>query len=366
MDKSTQRDLIEVQEQWPIPHIMDCLLAALRGVGPALAFGATSQQFVDPEIAVVIPTSGSTGLSKEVALSARALLASAEASRARIGGKSGQRWSLLLQLNHIAGVNVLVRSLNLGTIPLDYRTSQKYSPAEFTAIVPTQLHRAIHTDPALLEHLQLAEKVLVGGAAAEIDLIAAARNLGINVVTTYGMSETCGGCVYDRVPLSGVELRTSSNGNIELKGAMTASGYLNAPELWDEVFHDGWFTSSDLGSIENGVLTVLGRSDDQIISGGEKISLAKVESEAHSLFPNQQFIAIAIPDAEWGQKLILVSNQTIEMETLKSQLRNSLGVHTIPKEFHRIETLPRTSIDKPDRIQLQRMINEATRQKEQE
>ena len=366
MDKSTQRELIEVPEQWPIPQIMDSLLAALRGVGPALAFGATSQQFVDPEIAVVIPTSGSTGSAKEVALSARALLASAEASRARIGGQSGQRWSLLLQLNHIAGVNVLVRSLNLGTIPLDYRHSQKYATAEFTAIVPTQLHRAIHTDPTLLEHLQLAEKVLVGGAAAEKDLITAARNLGINVVTTYGMSETCGGCVYDLVPLSGVELRTTSSGTIELKGAMIASGYLNAPEKWNEVFHDGWFTTSDLGSIENGVLTVLGRSDDQIISGGEKISLPTVESEAHSLFPSQDFIAIAIPDAQWGQKLILVSNQTMEIERLKSQLRIKLGAHAIPKEFHRIATLPRTSIDKPDRIQLQRMINEETRQKEQE
>ena len=220
MVNKSPRELLQVPSAWSTTHTLEALDAALTGTGPALAFGPTHYSEVDSQIAVVIPTSGSTGSAKEVALTADALLASARASHTYLGAQRGERWSLLLPTHHIAGVNVLVRALALQSDLSD-------DDFEYTSIVPTQLFRALQERGRFLVSLQNAKAVLVGGAATSAELLKSARESGINVVTTYGMSEMSGGCVYNNDPLPGVEVEIRDSGAIALRGPMQASQYLS-------------------------------------------------------------------------------------------------------------------------------------------
>jgi O-succinylbenzoic acid--CoA ligase len=356
MDKSAQRELIKVGEEWSIPQISQALDGALHNSSPALGFGATNRTHVDASIALVLATSGSTGLAKEVALSASALIASATAAHQRLKANPGERWSLLLPVTHIAGINVLIRALELGTDPVDNRDRDDYQDAEYISIVPTQLHRALTGDLKLLKHLRAAKAVLVGGAATALPMIEHAKNQKIQITTTYGMTEMCGGCIYDQTPLAGVDMRVNENGAIQLRGAVMASGYLNQPDLWREAIIDGWFTTGDIGEINAGKLQVLGRNDDQIISGGKKISLGLIEIEVMAIFPNQKFMAFSLPDAEWGERLCLASDQPIETEQIIALIRGKFGGYAVPKEFHQLESLPTKGIDKPDRNRLRALF----------
>ena len=345
MNENHPREVLPISPEWSIPQVAEALFRALSGAGPALAFAPIGTTTVTPDIAVIIPTSGSTGAPKEVALSAAALISSARASHKFLGAQSGDRWSLLLPINHIAGVNVLVRALELGVQPVGI-----VDEADFTAIVPTQLQRALTGDEKLLTHLKNCKAVLVGGAATAEQLIIDAKAAGLNIVTTYGMSEMSGGCIYNHTPLHGVDVRISDSGNIQLKGPMMAESYLNNLELWTALTSDGWFTTSDLGELVDGKLFVLGRTDDQIISGGEKISLGAIENLLHAEFVEQGFIAFGVPDLEWGTKLVIASNTQIDIEAVRSITRAQFGAHAVPKDFITLENLPLTTLGKPDRL----------------
>ena len=288
MEQNAQRELRSANPEWTVSESMARIAKALVSDGPALAFGHTNLTQVPARISAVISTTGSSGPSKEVGLTASALLSSARASNKALGAEFGNSWSLLLPLTHIAGINVLVRALELGTEPIDLRNHQgEYPRADFTAIVPTQLFNALNGDAQLLKHLVEAKAVLVGGAALTTELHLQAENAGINIVVTYGMTETSGGCVYNGVPLEGVEVSITPENRIAIKGTVLAHTYLGAEALWDTQFKDGWFHSSDLGRIENEKLIVEGRSDDVIISGGENISLSAIESSLHAHFPHK-------------------------------------------------------------------------------
>ena len=350
-----------------LPTLMVALAKALAGEGPALGFGDVTSTDVPERIAIVTTTTGSTAKPKEVGLSGSALLSSARASHAYLGADFGQVWSLLLPLTHIAGVNVLVRSLELGTMPIDLRDSvshkgharQKklYAKADFTAIVPTQLFRALHGEIELLEHLRNCEAVLVGGAALAQSLAASAKEAGINIVATYGMSETSGGCVYDGQPLSGVEVKII-DGAIAFRGSTLATTYINQEKVWEESMKDGWFVSSDHGSFVNGRLEVLGRADDVIVSGGEKISLNAIEETLKAHFTGVEFAAFAIPDQEWGSTLhvAIASNTLISDAEISSLLVQTFGDVAKPKGIHRIPELPLMGIGKIDRDALVQLV----------
>ncbi|MEN9324947.1 MAG: hypothetical protein RL414_701 [Actinomycetota bacterium] len=349
MDKT--RKLTLVSAEWEIPQVMEALSAALDGSGPALAFGQTQRTEVPAECAVVIPTSGSTGEPKEVALSAAALRASARASHVFLGAKDGEIWSLLLPISHIAGVNVLVRALELGTPVADLADH-----ADYTAIVPTQLHRALHGETQLLHHLQGAKAVLVGGASSSESLLEMARAAGITTVTTYGMSEMSGGCIYNNIPLDGVEVEINSDGAIQLSGPMQAMGYLNASQLWSASTNDKWFITGDGGEIRDGKIFVTGRLDDQINTGGKKIALSVIDNFLHDKFPRQRFASLAIPDAEWGEKFVLVVDGSLDANLIKDALREEFGAHAVPKELRFNTEIPLISIGKPDRKKLRELF----------
>jgi O-succinylbenzoic acid--CoA ligase len=317
------------------------------GDGPTLGFGEISSEFAPNNAAVAIGTSGTTGSSKEVLLTSTALISSARASNKFIGAQSGHTWSLLLPLTHIAAVNVIVRSMELGTTPIDLRNFEgEYPKAELTAIVPTQLFRALNGDQRLLNHLKSAKAVLVGGAALSQSLRNQAELAGIKVVTTYGMTETCGGCVYDGTALDGVEIKIR-NGKICIKGPVLASSI---------AVNDDWFETNDLGEYENDRLVVIGRADDVIISGGENLSLNAVENSLGIAFPDTQFAAFAIEDPQWGQSLQIAVVGAVSEDQIAAHLEKDLGVFAKPKGVHRMTSLPLLGIGKVDRKSLSRGI----------
>ena len=294
---------------------------------------------------VIVNTTGSSGINKRVQLSMDAISASADLSNARINANPGDVWSLLLPMNHIAGLNVLARAQKLGSTVVEVD-----GKADYTAIVPTQLHRALFGDHKLLEHLQNCKTVLVGGSPASKVLLDAASKAGISVITTYGMTETSGGCVYNKKALTGVSVKVDESSRLMIKGPILASGYENNQELWSQHFKDGWFVTSDLGKIMGDEIEIIGRIDDVVITGGENVSLAAIENELITSLPGIRFLATAIPDAEWGQKICLISNSEIDNDQISELLKTTLGKQFVPKEFLVMSQIPEIGIGKPDRV----------------
>ncbi|CAI3802977.1 AMP-binding protein [Pseudarthrobacter sp. MM222] len=312
-----------------IEPALAALAAALRGEGPAVELsagpdGAPVVEFVETpgfeDAAVVVRTSGSTGTPKATVLTVDALAASSMATALALKGEG--QWLLALPVQYVAGVQVLVRSLFAGTRPWVMDLSGGFTPEAFTAaaleltdkirftsLVPTQLQRLLDSPSAdTLAVLRRFNGVLLGGAPAAPELLASARAAGVRVVTTYGSAETCGGCVYDGVPLDGVEVRLAADGRILLGGATVAAGYLDAPELTAEAFvEDGgvrWYRTNDLGELDrDGSLVVAGRADDVVITGGVKVSAGHVQAELEKLDGVLAAFVAGVPSAEWGQAL---------------------------------------------------------------
>ena len=351
MDTSSHREVRSLEPTHTLAEYVSALEKALTSNAPALGCGPIHSTSVPPNISLLVATSGSTGAPKEIALTANALVASAKASNKYLGATKGDTWSLLLPLTHIAGINVLMRALQLETTLIDMRNHQgTYSHADFTAIVPTQLFSALHEDPELLKHLQGAKAVLVGGASLSAQLRTQGVNAGINIITTYGMSETCGGCVYDGNALEGVSFAITEDGRIKISG----------PVLAEVEKENGWFITNDLGKIVVGKLEVLGRSDDVIISGGENISLSAIENEISKKFPEVKSVAFAKSDSRWGQALhVAVQSRD---ESIKKQiidlLGQTIGAHAKPKSVILLDKHPLIGVGKIDRVSLAKMVDE--------
>jgi O-succinylbenzoic acid--CoA ligase len=342
MVSSVKRKVRTIDTSWSTPQFLEAMLHALTGDGPALSNTDLGTIDIDAKIALVVTTSGSTGDPKAVALSANSLISNAKATHKFLGANIGERWSLLLPTSHIAGLNILIRSIELGTELVSVN-----SKADYTAIVPTQLHRALNGDTQLLEHLKGCKAVLVGGGALDSELHNQATDSGIKVVTTYGMTETSGGVVYNGTPLEGVTIEIR-DGLIAIKAPQVALGYLNS----EFPIHDGWFITKDRGEFTHGHLTVFGRIDDQIISGGEKISLSAIENFLQSEFSSLEIVAFAKSDKEWGEKLCIATTQSIDLNDLQGRLRGKFGAHASPKELIKVSAIPYLGIGKPDRKKL--------------
>ena len=343
MDNSSQRKILRVSPACEIPQLAGEITSALVGDGPTLGFGEITSEFAAHYAAVVIGTSGSSGAAKEVALTATALISSARASNKFINAKPGDTWSLLLPLTHIAAVNVIVRAIELGTLPMDVRNCEgDYPKADYTSIVPTQLFRALNGDQRLLDHLKSAKAVLVGGAALSQSIRNQAELAGIKVITTYGMTETCGGCVYDGELLDGVD--------VEIRGGKI---FIRGPILASSVSLDaGWYETSDLGELDNGKLKVIGRADDVIITGGENLSLNAVEASLNGAFPAIEFAAFAVEDPQWGQSLQIAVVGSVLDDEIIAHLEKDLGAFAKPKGIHHLASLPLLGIGKVDRKSL--------------
>ena len=364
-----------------IEPALKALADALHGEGPAveLSAGPGGDVVVSAvqtpgyeDAAVVVRTSGSTGTPKATVLTVDALAASSVATAFALRGEG--QWLLALPVQYVAGVQVLVRSLFAGTRPWAMDMSSGFTPEAFTAaalemtdkirftsLVPTQLRRLLDSpSDETLAVLRRFNGVLLGGGPVSPELLAAARDAGVRVVTTYGAAETCGGCVYDGVPLEDVLVRVEADGRILLGGATIAAGYLDAPELSAEAFveDDGvrWYRTNDLGEVDAaGKLTVLGRADDVVITGGVKVSAAHVQAELEKLDGVLAAFVAGVPSAEWGQALAAYvaladsSPEGIRDFTSGAAWAPALGALT-PKTVLAAGELPMLPNGKPDRL----------------
>jgi o-succinylbenzoate---CoA ligase len=319
---------------------------------------------VADDTAVVIATSGSTGQPKGVELSAAALLHSARASLARVGAAAGERWLCCLPTTHIAGIQVLIRSIVSETEPvvagrLDADVMNA-SGCAHVSIVPTQLRRLLAGERPPSAWAGGFRSVLLGGAAAPAGLVEAARRAGIPVVTTYGMSETCGGCVYDGVPLDGVSAGPGDDGRIRITGPVLFSGYRLRPDLTTAALDGAWFVTSDLGAVDaSGRLTVRGRADDVINTGGEKVVAAEVAAAIETCPGVSEAAVVGRPDAEWGERVTAVvvpvnPADPPSLDLLCRHVQKRLPRYAAPRELVLLDALPMLPSGKPDLEALRR------------
>ncbi|PKH43893.1 AMP-dependent synthetase [Nocardioides alpinus] len=308
---------------------------------------------------LLIQTSGSTGRPKGVVIPRRALLASVEASARRLG-ESG-RWLLALPSSYVAGVQVIVRSLVAGHEPIVVEgldigraaASDHTDTPVFVSLVPTQLHR-IMGDTEQLAALAHCHTVLVGGGGLDADLRRRAEEHGVRLVSTYGSSETSGGCVYDGLPLDGVAVTIGAEGRVRIAGPTLFSHYDADPALTAETVVDGWFLTSDAGRFdEDGRLQILGRIDDVVISGGVKIPVEVVAERLRQHLLVDEAEVFGIPDAEWGQRLVAVVVGTADEPDLRDWISMVHPRSWAPRDFVWVPSLPLLPNGKVDRQALQ-------------
>lgn len=387
-DQLALRAIPAFDRAWLVAALED----ALSGGAPVLPLadpesGGPSEQEVDairalalPEgTAVVVRTSGSSGIPKAVALSAEALRASAVATHEALGGPG--QWLVTLPAHLISGLQMLVRSAVSGIDPVFVSAAQKNSAeaileaaAEMThdrsyvSLVPVQLSRLLdlaERDEDAADILKSFDGVLVGGQAISLDLRRRAHALGVKLRRSYGMTETAGGCVYDGVEIGETRVRIRG-GEVQLAGPHLALGYLGDDALTAEKFiidHDRagtptrWYRTGDAGELLGGMLTVTGRLDRVIISGGVNVSLDEIERVTHEFPGWESAVALSTEHPEWGERPTLV----VEMEAddaagaarasfdeVRAAIHNELGAAAAPEWANEIETLPRVVGGKPD------------------
>jgi o-succinylbenzoate---CoA ligase len=305
---------------------------------------------------LVISTSGSSGAPKQVLLGRAAALASAGASSARLGA-TGQ-WLLALPSSYVAGFNVVVRSLLAGHRPAvlgDRTPAEVVTDGAFVSVVPTQLHRWLDS-PDDRAALARCHTVLVGGGPVDASLRARAEEAGVRAVATYGSAETCGGCVYDGLPLDGVGLALAADGRIRIGGPTLFDGYLEDPAATRTALVDGWFVTSDAGRLdEDGRLRVLGRVDDMVVSGGVNVPAAAVAARLREHPAVAAAEVVGLPDAEWGNRVVAVLTLVEPVETLSLEAARDwvAAVHPrawAPREVLVVPALPMLANGKVDRL----------------
>ena len=427
----TTRPLHAVLVERTGPRLVELLAAALDGSGPAIlpldaglpaarlndlitTFAPDTVEVPGGETtvrsgqgkrvaegtAVIIGTSGSTGTPKGVELSAAALLYSARASLARVGARPGERWLCCLPGTYIAGIQVLVRSLVGDTEPVLAEQADAEtviaSGCSHVSLVPTQLRRLLGIDiPANTKNqhsykstpLAGFSSVLLGGAAAAPSLLAAARAAGVPVVTTYGMTETCGGCVYDGRPLDGVRVAirdeddprspaaVHGSGRIWIGGPVLFSGYTGdraapGPQPLADLGESGyrWFRTGDLGRLDaDGRLTVAGRADDVINTGGHKVVPGQVTAALESCPGVRDVAVVGQPDPEWGERVIAVvvaadPADPPTLELLRLHVRERLPRYAAPSKVVLVDGIPMLPSGKHDiaRLKLDLLRREQT------
>ncbi|MBK0422224.1 AMP-binding protein [Leucobacter sp. CSA2] len=363
---------------------MTALSDALRGGCPVLpvapdtdpeAVAALQRAELPEGTALVVRTSGSSGVPKAVALSADALRASAEATHEELGGPG--QWLVALPAHLISGLQMLVRSEASGIHPAFFdgpfdperllaAADAMDADRRYLSLVPVQLARLLdlaESDELAAQSLARIDAVLVGGQAVSLALRTRAHKLGVQLRRSYGMTETAGGCVYDGVEIGDTRVRIRG-GEVQLAGSSLASGYVGDPDLTAERFIDDterdgsttrWYRTGDAGELLGGMLTVTGRLDRVLISGGVNVSLDEIERVARDLPGWGSAVALATEHPEWGQRPSLVvelaesgAEGALPFTEVRTAIRERLGAAAAPEWATEVEEIPRLAGGKPD------------------
>jgi O-succinylbenzoic acid--CoA ligase len=385
---------------------------ALDGSGPAIAPLASSPEFIvsqtlealrpdDPafplesnDIAIVSATSGSTGTPRGVLLSHQALSASATAFGNRFG--TNNRWVVSMPAHRIAGIMVLVRSW-FHNSPFEIDPSvggaRTFESAAFAAttmravresnsdgrslmvsLVPTHIARLLESGSVGIEALQSYDLVLSGAAATPQPMLNRMRELGIKVSVSYGMTETCGGCVFDGRPLDGVKVSLGTKDDVEpgrvtISGPVTASGYRLRPDLDAVSFISGQVQTHDVGKLDSsGLLHILGRLDDVVTVGGVNVALSAVESLIRHHPAIEEVAVIDLQDELWGSIPIAyvvtryhLADASNLISEIQSTIRDQISRAAVPRTVQFVASLPMLDSGKIDRISLRmQAANEVT------
>ena len=314
---------------------------------------------VTPGVAIVMPTSGAAGEPKLVELHRVAVVVAVTRSAKRLGATPGAPWICPLTPAHIGGLLVLLRAAILGA---PVTVHERFDPARlvhdgegaaFASVVPVMVRRLVEADLGL-HGLTL----LVGGDGLDDETAGAARARGARLVTTYGLTETCGGFTYDGMPLDGTDVRIA-NGGIEVTGSTLMEGYRLDPAATGAAFTtDGWLRTGDLGSLDDdGRLAVHGREDDVISTGAEKVWPGEVE-RVLGADPRVADVAVAgRPDPEWGAHVCaFVVPASVDdpptLEELRDRAADRIARYKLPRELRLVPAIPRTSSGKVRRGEL--------------
>jgi O-succinylbenzoic acid--CoA ligase len=384
------RRLLDDPETLPaaLEHVWEAGDAAVVAADGAVLPGAVEDALagrlpLPADAALVVPTSGSTGVPRAVVLSRAALASSTAASLAALGCSPGERWALALPLRHVAGLQVLARARALGTAPHvvadpgdPHAVAAAAHHAEHIALVPTQLVRCLDAGPEVVAALARFRSVLVGGGPLDRARAEEARDAGIGLTLSYGMTETCGGCVYDGRPLAGVEVDIDGEvdgavdsdgaigpGRIRLRGPTLASGYLGAgAEDAARFTSDGWFVTDDLGRLrDDGILEVVGRADEVINTGGVKVDPRAVESLLRADPSVADAVVMGTSDSEWGERVvaIVVPSEPAAPPTLE-HLRTVVGAALpsshAPRELRLVPGIGRDAMGKVSAAERTRLL----------
>ncbi len=386
-----------------VRKLNESLRSALDGTGPAIIPVPEGPEHVvsaimeackpddanfpleSDDIAVVVATSGSTGTPRGVLLTADALVQSAQAFGARFG--TDARWVVSMPVHRIAGLMVLTRSWLHdspfeidpsigGARPFDAPTfyattmrAKRLSDSDgrrlMVSLVPTQIARLIEAGPVGLDALRAYDVVLSGAAATPQPLLDTLRHNDINVVVSYGMSETCGGCAFDGQPLDGVTISLATSdeeqpGRISISGGVIASGYRLRPDVDALTFVGGRMLTHDVGKLDSaGLLHVLGRLDDVVTVGGVNVALSAVEALIRHHPQVQEVAIVDVTDATWGSlPIAYIVLQDVDVsvsqltQDLSSVVAERIGKAATPREFFVVPALPMLDSGKVDRLTL--------------
>lgn len=315
---------------------------------------------LEVDVGLVVTTSGSTGSPKAVLLPRAALIASARATESVLGGPG--TWHLALPAYYVAGAMVVLRSHLSGTAlretGSDLGVLRPVAGPNYISLIPTQLLRALD-DPERAARLAEFDAILIGGARLDESLAARAAAAGLAVVATYGMSETCGGCVYGGRPLPGVSVELGETGRITLTGPTAFAGYRGLPELTREVLYGDSVRTQDRGVFDaEGLLRVLGRVDDVVISGGVNVDVADMERHLKAGSGIDELVVVPVPDQEWGVRLVVLTSEPITLAELLNKAGSALAPAARPRQLACVDALPRLAAGKIDRQACQRLARE--------
>ncbi len=341
--------------------VVALLLRAVRVDGPPLE---------SAEVAVVAATSGSTGAPKGVLLTAAQLTS----MTAAVQGGSRPTWVAALPVTSMGGLNVAVRALAADREPVALASLgglAPFTPGDFaeaveraagtsddirTALVPAQLARLVGDD-AGIDALRRCTQVLVGGAALRPALRTTASDLGIRLVSTYGATETAGGCVFDGRPLPGIEVTADANGRLLVRGPCVALGYRADPEATREAFGGGGFRLPDIGRVDDdGTVVVTGRADDVVVVRGVNVSAGAVEAVVAARSGVESVAVVVAPGGDGEPRLhafVVPSGSALDPAGLQHAVVEALGAAARPR-VHVVDVLPLLPGGKVDRVSLQR------------